>query len=564
MLISFVISFYTLLILYVYGRGTVLWIGKIFKKTSLASMPFTLIIGLMAVTTLASFASIFIRINWEFQAFLLLGALAISLLVLRRKGFWPERSLGDFSLAQKIGVVFFGLSLIVLLYAATLYPANPDTGIYHAQAIHWIESYPAVPGLANLHQRLGYDSSWLLSTAVFSFSYLNFQSFHLLTGVFFLIFAGYCYQGIHGLLGKKYSLSNFLKLGFFLSSFIFLFDQISSPGTDAPATLMVWFILTQTVQLFEERLEKDNIQGFFLILLGFYCVTIKLSSAPILLAALGLMLALGYFKNARKFGWTVLGSLIILLPFITRNFILTGYPVFPGFPINLFHFDWAYPLDGVIKESQVIHWFAMLPNMSLDEFSRLSLRDQTIQWFYNQLPRHRAILLFIMFALAVNVLLCVFRSWRNYLWRNKNIWFIYAAAIFGCVFWFFSAPAIRFGYGFLLGTVFLLAFPLVVFSLEKSQFLVNLTRWVILLGSIAIVGLSVKTNVKFDKVTDTLINPTPYPGWSSEPCSFANFHLLCQAAYDSCWYSPFPCAIGGNEQVEMRGTDYSEGFKPVH
>ena len=34
-----------------------------------------------------------------------------------------------------------------------------DTGLYHLQAVQWSTHYPAVPGLANLHYRLGYNNS---------------------------------------------------------------------------------------------------------------------------------------------------------------------------------------------------------------------------------------------------------------------------------------------------------------------------------------------------------------------------------------------------------------------
>ena len=563
MLISVVILLYTFLILYIYGQGLVALIERIFTKSSQIPLPFILIIGLMTVTTLASIASIFIRINWEFQAFLLLGALALALLVLRRKVSLPKVSLRQFSLLQKVGLVFCGLSMLLLLYAATLAPSNPDTGIYHAQAIHWIESYPAVPGLANLHERLGYDSSWLVATAIFSFSYLKVQSFHLLAAAFFLILAGYGYQGIHELLGKKYRLSNFLKLGFFLSIFIFQFDQISSPGTDSPTTLLIWFIVAQTIQFFEEGQAADELQGFFLILLGFYCITIKISSAPILLLALGLMLVLRYFKNSRALWTAVIGAFVVLIPFVVRNFILTGYPVFPGFPINLFHFDWAFPVSSVKAESSVIHWFATLHGVQIERFYTMSLRAQLTQWYGSLLPRYKAILLFIGAAALLNIVLCVFKKWRTLIRNNWKFVIVYLTVIAGCVFWLLSAPAFRFGFGFILAAVFLLGAPVCVFLVEKIDLLARVTPWLVLLGCIALVGLNVKPYVKIAKVPDTLVMPAAYPTWSSEPCGFGNFKLLCQAGYDSCWYSPFPCAIQGNEHVMMRGKDYRDGFRNV-
>jgi hypothetical protein len=247
--------------------------------------------------------------------------------------------------------------------------------------------------------------------------------------------AGYCYQGIHELLGKKYLLSNFLKLGFYLSLFIFLFDQVSSPGTDAPATLLIWFIIAQTIRFFEERQLEEDLQGFFLILLCFFCVTIKISTAPLLLLALGLMVFLNYFKKFRNYGLAALCSFVILLPFVARNIILTGYPIYPGFPFDLFHLDWRTSVENVKNASKTIHWFATLPNISFQKFSSLSWRDQTIQWFDNLIPRQKAILQFILASLLANGLLCVFKEWRIFLKQNKSTWIVYLTAIAGCVAW---------------------------------------------------------------------------------------------------------------------------------
>ena len=47
-----------------------------------------------------------------------------------------------------------------------------DTGLYHAQAIRWIEEYGVVPGLANLHSRFGYNSASFALSAFFSETWL--------------------------------------------------------------------------------------------------------------------------------------------------------------------------------------------------------------------------------------------------------------------------------------------------------------------------------------------------------------------------------------------------------
>ena len=44
-----------------------------------------------------------------------------------------------------------------------------DTGNYHLPAALWARAYPVVPGLANLHGRLGFNSSFHLFAASFAY-----------------------------------------------------------------------------------------------------------------------------------------------------------------------------------------------------------------------------------------------------------------------------------------------------------------------------------------------------------------------------------------------------------
>ena len=43
-----------------------------------------------------------------------------------------------------------------------------DTDSYHIQMIKWARDYGSVPGIANLHLRYGFNSSWFISVALLS------------------------------------------------------------------------------------------------------------------------------------------------------------------------------------------------------------------------------------------------------------------------------------------------------------------------------------------------------------------------------------------------------------
>ncbi|MCX6056304.1 MAG: hypothetical protein NTZ74_15615 [Chloroflexi bacterium] len=557
-----IIYIFFVLATYGYGANTLLLKNK--PSESSSKIPLILFLGLLVVTTLASFASLFIRINWEFQLFLLTGAVLITIFIIKKPINFKNNFFKKFTLFQKIGAIFLMVCLILSLIQAVQEPTNSDTGIYHAQSIHWIESYPVVPGLANLHERLGYNSSWLMLNAVFSFSFLRIQSFHLLSSFLFLAMILSFYQGIHHLLAKKFLLSNFVRMGFFLAAFFFLFDQVSSPGTDMPATLFLWFILAESIELLENKtILLDSKEPVYLSLLCIFALTIKLSTVPILLLPLFWIIYKLIKKNFKQIGQFVLLSFVIMVPYVARNIIQTGYPVFPGFPINIFHFDWALPVDRVKEEGEVIHWFAMLSSVPLEDFLTRSLKDQTINWFANLIPRYKAILLTIPAGVLFNLSLCVFKKWRVFVRENVGFLLVVLVFIIGDLFWFFSAPSIRFGFGFLLGSVFLILFPVVLFLVNQLNYFQGITVWFILISFIGLAIINFRTVIHYKDFSSIMLYPKEYPAWPSAPCEFHNFKLLCQAYYDSCWYSPFPCATNGNLDVEMRGSDYSDGFRQV-
>ena len=51
-----------------------------------------------------------------------------------------------------------------------------DTLLYHAQVVKWNFTYPAVPGLAILHERFGYNSSFHLFAAMPSWYVRDLQT----------------------------------------------------------------------------------------------------------------------------------------------------------------------------------------------------------------------------------------------------------------------------------------------------------------------------------------------------------------------------------------------------
>src|SRR5467141_1934940 len=80
-------------------------------------------------------------------------------------------------------LLLLGLAFALLLAFRSCGPFDYyDTGLYGAPAVRWIQTYPAVPGLANLHGRLGFNSSVFLCIAALGQGPWKDLGFHLFTG----------------------------------------------------------------------------------------------------------------------------------------------------------------------------------------------------------------------------------------------------------------------------------------------------------------------------------------------------------------------------------------------
>ncbi|HVO43698.1 MAG TPA: hypothetical protein VMT34_13795, partial [Aggregatilineales bacterium] len=54
-----------------------------------------------------------------------------------------------------------------------------DTGLYHLSIIRWLNDYPAVPGLGNLHYRLAFNQTFFLFVAALNVSPFFNQGMHI-------------------------------------------------------------------------------------------------------------------------------------------------------------------------------------------------------------------------------------------------------------------------------------------------------------------------------------------------------------------------------------------------
>ena len=335
-----------------------------------------------------------------------------------------------------------------------------DTGLYHAQAIRWIEEYGVVPGLANLHSRFGYNSASFALSAFFSETWLIGRPMHCVAGFFALLCACKCAAGLMAFWKrKKVRISDFLSIGgiFYL---IAVFREIVSPASDYFAMLVLFWVIMTWVELWEQERdcpigEKQTVPYALLSLYLVYAATVKLSTAVILLLVLyPAVLLLRQKKWLQIAGYIALG-LLIAFPYLARNVLISGWLIYPFAAIDLFSVDWKIPASYLQNDSdQIKVWGRCLYDVT-------KINDPVSAWFpvwWGEKDRYEMMLLISNMVAGISAVLSV--VWKR-IRKEKLCWdrvVVYAAVLGGIAGWFFLAPFIRYGLAFLL------IFPLMAFG----------------------------------------------------------------------------------------------------
>lgn len=302
----------------------------------LRNITFTSVLGLFAVTLLASIWAIFGSINLSFAIFLT----AISLFSLYSfRSDWHSlwittvESIQSFSLPLKL--LFLLTSILILAQSATA-PFVIDNETYYVQTIKWLNEYGFVPGLANLHLFFGQTSGWHIAQSAYSLSFV-YDKFNDLNGFLFLILNLWSFQQLH-----SYSVSQNkidLTFGLLPLSYLFLFQFVNAPSPDLAVyniAFLAFFIYTSA----DNPTEKLKLLSVLLL----FATYIKITAFVLLL--LPIIVWIKHYKqiNNQLIAIRLLAGLVLFL-FVIKNSILTGYPLYPLTFLPYSDADYMVPKD---------------------------------------------------------------------------------------------------------------------------------------------------------------------------------------------------------------------------
>jgi hypothetical protein len=565
MLVVLIIWVYLLLLPFIYGWYIVKSFRAILRIDSPIQPGFELVwlTGLTALSVYAMSFSLFAKIG--LCAHLIMAAGAAILLV----AFIHGREIQSIRIElRKLPLLLWALSMLAvstILVNAIYRPANPDTILYHAQTIHWIESYSAVPGLANLNGRYAYNSAWFMLNALFSLTFLNLGSFHLLSSVSYLVFLGFLVRKIGTLVEGNLRISNILGVFLLPVSFVLLASDISSPGNDLPVMLFTWLLLLEWMEVFENREHQADIRPVLLVIISFFITTVKVSAFPILLLAIYyfiVQIRSGRYKVCLKLAGIVS---IIFIPWMIRNVILSGYLIYPIYQIDLFNFDWKVPYQIAHDHANIIKLWARFPGIDNEQVLKLPMRIWVPIWFNDLSANQKVILLAaviepFLFGLIALLLHNKFRS--VYIELRTSV-YLSLVCLAGIAFWFFTAPDLRFGYGYIMFSFLLGAAVILYWGLKRFAKYHPTAVMILICALIAFQGSSLYRSIKPRLVAQHLVAPAGYIELPTQPCKVGNLLIWCSDGWKGCGYEPFPCLASEAVNVEPRGKNLEDGFRAI-
>jgi hypothetical protein len=293
---------------------------------------------------------------------------------------------------------------------------------------------------------LGYNSSFFSLQALYSLKFLTGQSMHSLNGFFITVMLVYAFVTLGVWNKRKLATSDFVKAGFFLFFILgAIHHEAASPGTDTMTQFMLLYLAAKWSEYAEQEPEPSLTDYGWLGILAVWVVTIKLSGLVLMILSAYLAVVFIVGKEGKKLLVFLLGSVTVLIPFLIRNVIISGYLVYPLYWLDIFKVEWKMPLDVLIWDNNEIRaWGRGLTNPA-DYHAPLSV------WFplwFSGFTRYGRLLFFANIVCLVLAFALMLRSLIKR--ENGKMAVLLLLAVFGLLFWFMSAPLLRYGYVYMI------------------------------------------------------------------------------------------------------------------
>ncbi|MBI9051230.1 MAG: hypothetical protein JEZ00_17535 [Anaerolineaceae bacterium] len=518
----------------------------------------TLLMGLFFTSFLLMAIHFFFNINGIIlTCFILISLLTI---IIKRK---KISQLFDFKLNNNkhlllVPVICISVFSILLNFSDSIYVY--DLGLYHLQNIKWIETYPIVHGLGNLHGRFAFNSNWFLLAALFGYKSILGQRVFVINALLILIFVS-TFLNYIAMISKNHQSSKF-------ALFIFIFSSISiyrfanSPSTDIPCDIIIWIILI----LFLDKKERKDFNvwdkhSWVILFLSVFIVTVKVSSAFILILPIYLLLQ-DIKSNKKSVLFAILFSGIYLSLWVLRNIIISGTIIYPLALSQLPWFDWSIPQEQVKQMEYIIQSWAIKPNTPIQEILSMSFIEKFLTWREYK-PLFFQVIIFLGFLgnivfFTIDLFICI-KNKTNWKTMKSHDLILNIYLLVSLLYWYLNAPDPRFAYGVIFAAISIF----LVRCIQYVRFS-RLSRDFILLFLLLVTAWGTYIFAPWNSIETYLLYPPDTPAFSITKVNLIDgTFIYTPTDGDQCWDAPLPCSPWLEDGLLMRGLSISDGYKII-
>jgi len=348
------------------------------------------------------------------------------------------------------------LTLVTWTANHSLSGGGMDDYNYEFQAVRWFFEHPLVPGLANLHGRLGFNNSHHLLAALISAAGWAGHVNHIVNGFVVSLVLVYVLAAVNNVAAQGPESDPEWLFGAFLlapAAGLVLFG-IFGP---AISTLKADIFVTAGVIVFSAvfvafasshaATSRYRVTAATLVLAGCLLTTVKLSAAAycgtVVLAVLIRMVKdrQAWVQDAsarRLFACAVGAAVVMAAGFLARGVLLSGYPLYPSSAFGL-DVDWRVPLAQVNADRVFIKtWSQLRPTYDMAS----TVGHEWFSGWLNSLILTQK--LSIILPLAQVAILAPVLLKPGQMRAGWALRVLAAASFVALVVWFTQAPAARF------------------------------------------------------------------------------------------------------------------------
>jgi hypothetical protein len=403
-----------------------------------------MILGFVPLAIISSLLHFFLPLS---------GAISVTILVL---GYWlllyERRAVAVMLSLRLVGGAVFVMALVSLFASRPL--RHFDTGLYHLQSVNWCTTYPLVRGLANLHERLAFNSLWTPISAIVDYPHFGDKACFPITCLLLFAFGWAVFVALCNWGKRANSLANiFLAACGCFWTWIVIADSslvvLPSLSSDVPIYFMTFVCVYFLLRFCADACVVDLFQALAVAALS---VTVKVSAAP-LFVFLVLFSAFCWLRDRSNFSsqmqvWRplTLTTCALFVLWIGRGVWLSGYLLFPVPFTALTFLPWHLPGPMAKQLVETLKAWARCPGVP-PEFVLGNSR-----WVHGWIERlfdeniFYTILAYGAAGTAMMLASCVVGG------RNREItklWPPVAMLCGGLIYWIVTAPDPRYGYGYL-------------------------------------------------------------------------------------------------------------------